>query len=144
MQRDRNLSPSYDPTWLKVRLERVHRTQADLARALQKDRSVVSNMIRGKRKLQVEEVPKLADFLNTTEADVLSWSGADELDEAKADATHPEKLPPERELSRLSASGMPLPENHPAFGALKGMLTLDPDYDYTQPADPDWGKVYED
>ena len=33
---------------------------------------------------------------------------------------------------------------HPAFGALKGMITLLPDIDYTEPADPDWAKVYED
>lgn len=33
---------------------------------------------------------------------------------------------------------------HPAFGALKGMITLLPDVDYAEPADPDWGKVYED
>ena len=33
---------------------------------------------------------------------------------------------------------------HPALGALKGMITLRPDVDYTQPADPEWGKVYED
>lgn len=35
------------------------------------------------------------------------------------------------------------PARHPAFGVWKGLVTLDPDYDYTQPADPDWGKVYE-
>jgi hypothetical protein len=33
---------------------------------------------------------------------------------------------------------------HPIWGVWKGLVTLDPDYDYTQPADPDWGKVYED
>jgi hypothetical protein len=36
------------------------------------------------------------------------------------------------------------PAPHPAFGAWRGLVTLDPNYDYTQPADPDWGKVYED
>lgn len=35
-------------------------------------------------------------------------------------------------------------KRHPAFGVWKGLVTLDPNYDYTQPADPDWGKVYED
>jgi hypothetical protein len=35
-------------------------------------------------------------------------------------------------------------DRHPAFGAWKGRVTLLPDYDYTQPADPDWGKVYEE
>ncbi len=33
---------------------------------------------------------------------------------------------------------------HPAFGVWKGLVTLDPNHDYTQPADPDWGKVYDD
>jgi hypothetical protein len=34
-------------------------------------------------------------------------------------------------------------KRHPAFGVWKGKVTLLPDYDYTQPADPDWGKVYD-
>jgi hypothetical protein len=33
---------------------------------------------------------------------------------------------------------------HPIFGIWKGKVTLLPGYDYTQPADPDWGKVYDD
>ncbi|WP_245440786.1 DUF7662 domain-containing protein [Mesorhizobium sanjuanii] len=33
---------------------------------------------------------------------------------------------------------------HPIFGCMKGTLTLIPDVDLTEPADPDWGKVYED
>lgn len=36
------------------------------------------------------------------------------------------------------------PARHPAFSALKGMITLLPDVDYTEPADPDWGSVYDD
>lgn len=30
------------------------------------------------------------------------------------------------------------------FGCMKGTLTLDPDVDLTEPADPEWSKVYED
>ncbi len=32
----------------------------------------------------------------------------------------------------------------PLFGCMRGSLKLLPDVDYTQPADPDWGKVYDD
>ena len=39
---------------------------------------------------------------------------------------------PERTVSR-----------HPAFGALRGMVTIMPGTDLTAPADPDWGKVYD-
>lgn len=30
------------------------------------------------------------------------------------------------------------------YGALKGTLTIDPSLDLTAPADPEWGRVYED
>lgn len=30
------------------------------------------------------------------------------------------------------------------YGAMKGTMKLDPSVDLTEPADPDWGKVYED
>ncbi|RWM30656.1 hypothetical protein [Mesorhizobium sp.] len=36
------------------------------------------------------------------------------------------------------------PSRHPIFGCMKGTLTINPDVDLTEPADPDWGKVYED
>ena len=34
-------------------------------------------------------------------------------------------------------------ERHPLFGALKGVTFIPPGVDLTEPADPDWGKVYE-
>lgn len=35
-------------------------------------------------------------------------------------------------------------ERHPLFGALKDVTIIPPGVDLTEPADPDWGKVYED
>ena len=35
------------------------------------------------------------------------------------------------------------PGRHPAFGALKGLIRISPGVDLTEPADPDWGKVYD-
>jgi hypothetical protein len=34
-------------------------------------------------------------------------------------------------------------DRHPMFGALKGLVRIPPGIDLTEPADPDWGKVYE-
>jgi len=34
-------------------------------------------------------------------------------------------------------------ERHPLFGALKGLAHIPQGVDLTEPADPDWGKVYE-
>jgi hypothetical protein len=34
-------------------------------------------------------------------------------------------------------------KRHPLFGALKDTTFIPPGVDLTQPADPDWGKVYE-
>ena len=33
--------------------------------------------------------------------------------------------------------------HHPIFGALKGLVRVAPGVDLTEPADPEWGKVYE-
>lgn len=35
-------------------------------------------------------------------------------------------------------------ERHPLFGALKDVTLIPPGVDLTEPADPDWGKVYDD
>jgi hypothetical protein len=32
---------------------------------------------------------------------------------------------------------------HPLFGALKGLIRVAPGVDLTEPADPEWGKVYD-
>jgi hypothetical protein len=34
-------------------------------------------------------------------------------------------------------------ERHPLFGALKGLAHVSPGVDLTEPADPDWGRVYD-
>jgi hypothetical protein len=55
-------------------------------------------------------------------------------------------------MSKDSRSGKPSPpttdakrsERHPLFGALKGMTSVPAGVDLTEPADPDWGKVYEE
>jgi hypothetical protein len=46
---------------------------------------------------------------------------------------------PEDQRDKESTTG----DRHPLFGALKGVTRIPPGVDLTEPADPDWGKVYE-
>jgi hypothetical protein len=61
--------------------------------------------------------------------------GFGEMKQAKFDHKVPTQSPQTSEVK---------PYRHPAFGVWKGKVTLLPDYDYTQPADPEWGRVYEE
>ena len=52
-----------------------------------------------------------------------------------------------RRIGKVFADKLPAPakkgERHPIFGALKGSVYIPEGVDPTEPADPDWGKVYE-
>jgi hypothetical protein len=53
-------------------------------------------------------------------------------------------------MAKKTRRGKPSPSSarqrgrHPLFGALKGTITIAPGVDLTEPADPEWGKVYDD
>ncbi len=49
-----------------------------------------------------------------------------------------EQKPPKAHLQRTRKGG-----RHPLFGAMKGLVHVPTGTDLTEPADPDWGKVYE-
>jgi hypothetical protein len=52
--------------------------------------------------------------------------------------SHFGELPETRRVEQVSPGG-----RHPLFGALKDVTFVPPGVDLTEPADPDWGKVYE-
>jgi hypothetical protein len=54
-----------------------------------------------------------------------------------------------RQVGKATGATKPAPgakkgERHPLFGALKDVTYIPPGIDLTEPADPDWGKVYDD
>lgn len=57
-----------------------------------------------------------------------------------------EKLVFRRAKAPLSNDGSDSSERkrHPIFGFMKGTISVMPGVDLTAPADPDWGKVYDD
>ncbi len=44
----------------------------------------------------------------------------------------------------LAPSGAKTPRRHPAFGALKGLMTIPDDLDLTQPAMPEWADMLDE
>lgn len=45
------------------------------------------------------------------------------------------------DTSGPTPGGNAQPRRHPAFGSMKGMITIMPGVDLTEPADPDWGRL---
>ena len=50
---------------------------------------------------------------------------------------------PSKEASKIETDQERPRKRHPIFGLLRGALTIAPDVDLTEPADPEWGKVAE-
>ena len=81
------------------------------------------------------------------------WSAAQSgnnyiwLEKSSSIPTEPTEAAVNEEIRSENPEPLPQPkktERHPLFGALKGMTFVPPGVDLTEPADPDWGKVYED
>jgi len=49
-----------------------------------------------------------------------------------------------KEQAVQSTQGVKTPRRHPAFGAMKGMLTIPADLDLTQPACPEWADLLDE
>ena len=48
------------------------------------------------------------------------------------------------EMPQAQLATQPAHKRHPLFGSMKGTTIIMPGVDLTQPADPDWARVYED
>jgi len=60
------------------------------------------------------------------------------MEAVMAKDSHLGELPETRRGQQNAPGG-----RHPLFGALKDVTFVPPGVDLTEPADPDWGKVYE-
>jgi len=56
---------------LRELLIRCNVSQTDLAKVLGRDKSAITNLLQGKRRLKADEVVKIATFLNVSELEVL-------------------------------------------------------------------------
>ena len=126
-------------------LSAVGSNRSRLANTLDRNRSAITNLIKGTRQLRLDEAPVIAHHVHVPLEAVLEWAGLsmagikkggfEEMTQSEFIQKHPPVAPKSTE-----AKG----KHHPAWGIWKGRVTVLPDVDYTQPADPEWGKVYED
>lgn len=133
-----------------------------VARRMNMDPSALSRTLSGERKMQVAEMRGLAGILRVSEVDIIAHveaRGADRREEGlseMAQASYTDD--PAIGRSAPSPRGGGLAEGpaisgdadsggrkrHPLFGSLKGTTIIMPGVDLTEPADPDWGKVYDE
>lgn len=108
-------------------------TQGELGQLVGVPQSTVSKWEKGAQQPDAEHAAKLSEATGTSLSILL---GFEEMKPAEFESSHQDK--------RVGSDSHKVPKHHPAWGALKGMITLLPGVDYTEPADPEWGKVYED
>lgn len=133
-----------DRKWLETRLRRIDSNQARLARAMGKDRSVVNRLLNGERKLKLAEIETIAEHLHLPVAAVLEWAGVPTTDSSTrkgfAEMTQAELEMPKPKVSVWESGSKAT--RHPAFGALKGLITIKPGVNLTEPVFEDWKKLY--
>jgi len=124
------------------------RTQGELGRDIGVPQSTVSKWEKSLQAPSAEHAARLQDLIGMPIAELLGLDdhvepqaprkqGFGEMKQSAFNA-------PSKASTVMQSETGAKPTRHPAFGVWKGKVTLLPDYDYTQPADPDWGKVYED
>ncbi|MES0035587.1 helix-turn-helix domain-containing protein [Mesorhizobium sp. M0046] len=112
--------------------------------------SALSRTLNGERRMQVDEIRKIAEILDRQESEILVHLGSSN-DGARLSEPGRRSGFREEQMDFNNAADMtgeeyvvPPRGADPLFGCMAGTLTLLPDVDYTAPADPDWGNVYDD
>jgi plasmid maintenance system antidote protein VapI len=151
-----------DTAWFHKQLDMRGESVRGLARFMGVDPSAVSRMLKGERKMSAEEQDQISQFLgiNIEEIAMRRRGEPAAFRERKQAAYAAEvapsgsEFPPVKMFTEddiiyrdgkryMETKDGELLELHPAYGCMKGTMLIPDDLDLTAPADPDWGKVYE-
>lgn len=153
-----------DTAWFHKQLEARGESVRGLARFMGIDASAVSRMLKGERKMSADEQDHISNFLGTNLEEIAARRRGDQMGfgERKQEDYRAEGAPafPERPPGKMfteddiiykdgkrymeTRDGRLL-ELHPAYGCMKGTITIMPGVDLTAPMDWDeeWGdKLY--
>ena len=127
-----------DKEWFFGRLAARGLSLRGMAKAMGLDPSAVSRIVNGERSLKAGEQDTMAGLLGVSIDDVAAHRIADEAQGGFSEMQQAELKPP----TTASEGKAKAPYRHPAWGAMKGMITLRPDVDLTAPSYEDWKKLY--
>jgi transcriptional regulator with XRE-family HTH domain len=141
-----------DSEWFYRELEKSGRSLRDMARSLGLHPSAVSRMLKGERKMSAEEQDAIAQYLGVSISDVAMRRRGDQTGFAEQ-AQEPIRMDAEKEkrttIVKNSAHGEGKAGDGDDFferirSKMAGTVTIPPGVDITEPADPEWGRVYDD
>ncbi|WP_292587557.1 helix-turn-helix transcriptional regulator [Mesorhizobium sp.] len=143
--------PGIDKAWFMTRMKERKLTVRSMAGRLGMHYSALSRTLNGERRMQVDEIRKIAEVFDRPVSEILVHlrSSPDRADAKPRPALESEPGFMEGHVDFNNDTDVP--ENYvvppagadPLFGCMSGTLKLLPEVDYTAPADPDWGKVYD-
>ena len=107
------------------------------------DPSALSRTLAGERKMQLSEVFQIAHILKLPREEVGRHVDALPPD-APAAGSDSDGFSEMKHAPYESESGAKTYGKSPLFGSMKGTTIVMPGVDLTEPADPDWGRVYDD
>jgi transcriptional regulator with XRE-family HTH domain len=154
-----------DSAWFYEKLSEKGASLRDMARYMGLDPSAVSRMLSGERKMSADEQDQVAEYLGINLEEVAAhrrgsafgFAEKKQVGYESTAASQPEpELPPVKMFTEadviykdgkrwMELEDGTLLEVHPAWGAMKGTLTIMPGVDLTAPMDWDeeWGeKLY--
>lgn len=153
-----------DTTWFHQQLDAKGESVRGLARFMGLDPSAVSRMLKGERKMSADEQDLISNFLGINLEEVAARRRGDQVGfgerkqedyKARAASPYPELSPTKmfteddiiyKDGKRyMETRDGRLLELHPAYGCMKGTITVMPGVDLTAPMDWDveWGdKLY--
>jgi transcriptional regulator with XRE-family HTH domain len=141
-----------DKAWFASQMKERTLTVRRMAARMNMHYSALSRTLNGERRMQVDEIRKIAEIFDQPVSEVWAHLGSSmSRQNAEDTGRRPGFMEGQMDFEKTTDMNgnseeyiVPPRGADPLFGCMTGTLTLLPDVDYTAPADPDWGKVYDD
>lgn len=137
-----------DSEWFYRQLEKEGRSLRAMARALGLDPSAVSRMLKGERKMSADEQDGIADYLGVSLNEVAArrrGEAAGFAEKGQEGFVVDDRARSETDVGSDERGGEErLTYFERVRARMKGTVTIPPGVDVTEPADPEWGRVYDD